>query len=69
MGGLATYSLPERQKNNELDGDDLEAWMVVCKVAFEPKVELNQTVHSNRHANSFNNHNLRPLAEDLILGK
>ena len=41
----STYSLPERKEDDELNRDNFEKWAMLCEVASELDVELNETVH------------------------
>lgn len=54
----STYSLPERKKDHELNRDNFEKWAMLCKVASELDVELNETVHGDGYATSFYDHDL-----------
>ena len=54
-----THSLPKGKEDHQLDRDNFEEWAMLCKVAFELDVELNDTVHRYRYTNAFYDHDLK----------
>lgn len=42
-----THTLPERQENDQFNGEDLQERRVLRNIMTDLKVELNQAVHCN----------------------
>jgi len=58
----STYSLPERQEDDKLDGCHFEKWLVLGEIRSELDVELDEAVHGHCDADSFDHHDLDHLA-------
>jgi hypothetical protein len=56
--------LPEREENDEFDGQDLQKRRVLCYIMADLDIKLNQAVHSNRDGNGLNDQGLK--AEQLV---
>jgi hypothetical protein len=53
-----TDRLPKGQKDNQLDGEDLQKRRVVRNILTDLEIELNQAIHGNRDGSRLDDQNL-----------